>query len=433
MSRPPVDAIEYSPAENANAQLRCILVHGTYTTSATWDRHGSSLIEKLGTLDSRGVLLGRFSWSGENTNVARVAAARCLSKLLAGQAIEHPDTRFLLIGHSHGGTVALSAIAGVPTAQRAGVVCLSTPFFHVRLRSVAALVWIRAGLAAILAALGWFLLSKVAAFVSVLQSSLRPDWLTRLHSWLWKAKLVLLMGRFEGFFATCLFVLYTAALCLCVAQPWADHPPQAQLRIRARWEGVRPQSVRTLCLWYGPDEAFWLLRWIREASEWLHSLVSAAVRYLMPAGASVAAFAILGLGALRSEIWRDATGWTRWSGVSTLAQIVLFLGCMIVTVPLLLWMLAALISITSMFAVGSRSPWDHFWLDIHTQRTPQIEATFIRHRELTLPDGKLLANLVVITFPFTSQSLIHSRVYDDPETAKEIAAWYKTVVSDSLT
>ena len=58
---------------------------------------------------------------------------------------EWPEARHMLIGHSHGGFVALSALRGATLDERfCGVACLSTPFLMARVRPMSRLA--RAGL-----------------------------------------------------------------------------------------------------------------------------------------------------------------------------------------------------------------------------------------------------------------------------------------------
>ena len=101
-------------------------------------------------------------WSGRNSHDARQEAAAILAAELMAHGPGSPDERVVIVGHSHGGTVALYAARRVPVDSRlAAVICLSTPFIETFKRdtdrleaaattgtSLAALVFGVAGLAA---------------------------------------------------------------------------------------------------------------------------------------------------------------------------------------------------------------------------------------------------------------------------------------------
>src|SRR4051812_25853259 len=88
------------------------LVHGTFARHAKWTFEQSNLCQTLRTsLDNR-VLFKRFEWSGRNSLSARLAAARRLRSELSQSFTEHPTAKHYVIGHSHGGYIALRALRG---------------------------------------------------------------------------------------------------------------------------------------------------------------------------------------------------------------------------------------------------------------------------------------------------------------------------------
>jgi len=91
-----------------------------------------------------------FPWTGGNSVWARIHAAGAegdfgkavtrdapsLRDHIAGIAKEHPGAAQVLVAHSHGGNVCQYALRDASTASRVrGLVCLSTPFVHARLRA----------------------------------------------------------------------------------------------------------------------------------------------------------------------------------------------------------------------------------------------------------------------------------------------------------
>jgi hypothetical protein len=150
------------------AALTVVLIHGTWGRGfflklltgepATWvtGKHRDfcrlrNRLEQL--LVDRDVQYRYFNWSGRNTTFARRSAAMRLASELEALA-GATGGKLLLIGHSHGGTVACRALDALEQPTRdhiAGVVCLSTPFFHFFYRDVRGLLgrWVLALLSAL--------------------------------------------------------------------------------------------------------------------------------------------------------------------------------------------------------------------------------------------------------------------------------------------
>jgi len=81
-----------------------------------------------------------FRWSGHNSVSARFRAAQALAAKLGDMRQEWPEARHVLVGHSHGGFVALSALRGATQDERiCGAACLSTPFLLARVRPMSRL------------------------------------------------------------------------------------------------------------------------------------------------------------------------------------------------------------------------------------------------------------------------------------------------------
>src|SRR4051812_16388162 len=101
------------------------LVHGTYGRRSTWYRLGSAFCSRLQTDLAPAVEVHSFEWSGRNSIDARSRAAASLASELRSRISMQPNARHFLIGHSHGGNVALAALKDNEVRTKiAGVVCL---------------------------------------------------------------------------------------------------------------------------------------------------------------------------------------------------------------------------------------------------------------------------------------------------------------------
>jgi hypothetical protein len=107
--------------------LLVTLVHGTFARRAAWTMPDSSLSRALSLGPGKGILVRRFEWSGWNSIGARRAAARDLHLDLTEVARRFPRARHIVIGHSHGGNVALDAMRLSQALLTDGLICLATP------------------------------------------------------------------------------------------------------------------------------------------------------------------------------------------------------------------------------------------------------------------------------------------------------------------
>src|SRR5580658_7667546 len=93
------------------------LVHGTIFHlgpirifgNTPWIREGSLFRNTLSKYLGRSAHFSIFEWTGHNSHAARVAAADRLALVLLGQLAALPTARHIVVGHSHGGNVALYA------------------------------------------------------------------------------------------------------------------------------------------------------------------------------------------------------------------------------------------------------------------------------------------------------------------------------------
>lgn len=113
--------------------IKVLMIHGTFASDATWVNASSVVSERVKTELARDVLVEPFRWSGHNTFAARHQAASNLVHLFESDA---PETRYILIAHSHGGSVVHYAYKQAPALfdKVLGVACMATPFFSFSLR-----------------------------------------------------------------------------------------------------------------------------------------------------------------------------------------------------------------------------------------------------------------------------------------------------------
>lgn len=114
------------------------LVHGTWARRATWTRPGSDLHAAL---VAEGCKVVRFAWSGRNSHRARTGASEGLAEHLRGQFRDNPTAKQIVVGHSHGGNVALHAVnhgrnSNSKIKRQVSVVTLATPFIYSERRAV---------------------------------------------------------------------------------------------------------------------------------------------------------------------------------------------------------------------------------------------------------------------------------------------------------
>ncbi len=110
------------------------LIHGTWARNAEWTREDAPLRrllrEALGD-EASGTSINAFHWSGRNSFRARTDASSKLQALIHRLVEADGGARIYLVGHSHGGNIALQAAADPHTAPFVfGIVCLATPVIH---------------------------------------------------------------------------------------------------------------------------------------------------------------------------------------------------------------------------------------------------------------------------------------------------------------
>src|SRR5262245_18517223 len=117
-----------------------VLVHGTFgrgillrRKEALWSQAGSPLRSMLTSVFPQSTVVIPFNWSGCNSSRARVVASERLSKRLDDLTREYPGANVHFVAHSHGGNIAMYCLRERPS-RVVSLICLSTPFLHVRER-----------------------------------------------------------------------------------------------------------------------------------------------------------------------------------------------------------------------------------------------------------------------------------------------------------
>jgi hypothetical protein len=128
---------------SSTAPIVCF-VHGTFASGAPWTASDGRLAKAIATrvTDRLGTapIFQRIEWSGANTVAARGAAIADLEQHLARIFDSNPHRRVCVIGHSHGGNVALTAAQRFGAHEGLSVVTLATPFIIAQVRRDAAVI-----------------------------------------------------------------------------------------------------------------------------------------------------------------------------------------------------------------------------------------------------------------------------------------------------
>jgi hypothetical protein len=133
---------------SSNSGIAVTLVHGTWgrgmfpglfprlSSRPCWFEEKSVFRTQLHTLlsaEDRPVVIQEFHWSGSNSLAARQSAAAALSSKLAETKLQFPEYAHAVVGHSHGGNVALAALSNLGDAGATWLlVALATPFLSIK-------------------------------------------------------------------------------------------------------------------------------------------------------------------------------------------------------------------------------------------------------------------------------------------------------------
>ena len=294
------------------------LVHGTWgrgviwpSGDAPWTTDQSPLCNALKARFESGLVFRRYRWSGGNSHTARFTAAEGLRRCLHRGLKEYPDATHIVVAHSHGGNVALLALAENDLRERiAGVACLATPFISARKRDIGSdSVWTFAGAILVL----------VVAIVAILDRWLPVRWSDLART---------IVDTFVG-----VSVVSVCGVLVSPARRWAD-------RLRQVLTPALPERDRLLIVRSPADEASgvigffqfisettvrvflvvegWYQRFRRAAARWAsHTMILIAVGLLGWLIVSAGLIAYIRLTATDSLSWGVFAVWFFLMGVCT--------------------------------------------------------------------------------------------------------------------
>jgi pimeloyl-ACP methyl ester carboxylesterase len=143
------------------------LIHGTFAAGAPWTQSDASIattlsMELLNEFGER-PLIHRLAWSGENSVAARARAITELTTSLEQVFRFNANRQVILIGHSHGGNIAMKAAEAFASYPNLGIVTMATPFLVAQYRPFPLLFQLLIPLLAVVGAGSMLLVAYVAA------------------------------------------------------------------------------------------------------------------------------------------------------------------------------------------------------------------------------------------------------------------------------
>jgi hypothetical protein len=364
------------------------LVHGTFAPDAPWTRPDSALRSRWPATPERPVRFSVFEWSGGNSHQARVTAAGELAEHIRALTTEYRTASHLVIAHSHGGNVALSALSQEDLKGKVtALICLNTPFLHCARRDLLPLMLVLIGLNPLI-----LLLLATAPFLELYM-------LPQYPGEFWRPMLI------------------TAGLYVAAAIP-AGFAGYWFLRLTRRIEGAiegyqtrgcdkfrctADPARRVLAATVKQDEAYrylWLLDRITSATT-----LGAGISFFLCLG-GFALVLLAGSGGFLTDFnWfpaltRAAFTTARYGALAVAAGVVLFLISSII--------MAATCAVLRRhkFSYGEQI----------------LDSLFLRISVKPYPPGPVKSDLRY--FAVTSGGLKHSALYGSPEVVRSLAEWF---------
>jgi pimeloyl-ACP methyl ester carboxylesterase len=418
-----------------------VLIHGTFATNATWPLGGSEFRRRLEeALEARGIGSVEFQairWNGGNRDIDRVRASLHLRRRLKYWSDAQPDRPVFLIGHSHGGNIALHAVGHSAELRRMarGVVTLATPFLifdeqpAIIARIAVSLFDLRFGA---LRLAGWTLVNMVlfCLFYFVF------PWIFDLQIWMlqsgmqlraWLCRLLVSPGTCDTIYDALAFVLGLVMGLLNVggfaATSWDSSAQSHKLALAKasasldRFSYVQPQErlagVPILVLSSPLDEARQGLNgawWMHRASLWAARL---GLILAIAAGLAVAVWTLTWANIkIEAQIAANASTRSLWlNSLSSYAAMSLF-GVAVAVVGSLFRGFVRL----PVPGHGGRQTLNNL---LFTQRVKRWPFESGQVKKMSYKPSELLKS---------APGLLHSSLYQHPRASADIAEW----ISDNL-
>lgn len=388
-----------------------IFVHGTFARDAKWTHNNALFAQHLRShfpADDPELSIQQFSWSGRNSHVARLRAAKALAqKVEHARNIENHD-RIIVVSHSHGGNVALFAQNFLNEDQQIdGLVTMGTPFLEVSLRP-----------------------EFTGANLRKLYHSAKYGWLQTmlLGIAVFTIYMVLMMniavplaqqfGDTVGMFAV-LITLYTPfALFFWLRERLSGvfyllSAQRAALRMLQAFSLPKMPGIRVLSFEYKGDEAGTLLSVVSKPSDlmfktldWLRLSRHLALRQIPIVGIVLASILII----LEYSFSSKADE----ADIVDHVMLVFLLLCL----PAIAWFMATLVGNVAALlrghpgGFGWERPAIHSFVRIHSTAKPQLGIED-RHHHVALQQSE----------KHDKSGLKHSHYYDDPAVISLTCKW----------
>ena len=403
---------QWFPVSAGERRVIVTLVHGTFATDAEWTRPTSFFCSKLVESFGPSVVYERFQWDGKNSSSGRVKAAKLLSQRLKQQRIGSPDAVQCVVGHSHGGNVALKAVSEAGLFNSIPVVCLSTPFVSVNPRYFG-----DEQETSVL--LSGFFLSLTFLYVALCYRAWFPWDTHNVRCWLGVGGLLIIGDVLKR--------IYEATLI------WAKKAREALISRQIRL----PAEAKILIVQSVGDEANTFIRTAHGFADLLTRAINIHAHILERI---IRKLRIIGRVQNASDAidWRFQVGFLfvgivtftldhyrllapPWSPISTALSFLLFFALICVfyrlAAVLVIWLLSASVICLLPVAVAlmATSPIPFGFESLMT-------ILFFEETVEVLPVGNWQ---VLLVRPTRSRRLNHSSTYDDPDAIKAVASWIR--------
>jgi pimeloyl-ACP methyl ester carboxylesterase len=385
------------------------LIHGTWSPRAPWVREGMPIPDAIHRAVPDAQLV-TFDWSGKNSHRHRMSAADALRVHIEDvERREGSGVRHILVGHSHGATVALYALRDSETEKRvSGLVTLGAPFLRVRPR---------------LDLTAEFMI-YAATFACGMLVVTPMQLLARSVHWekSWSFLLGILFILVNG--GPRLFHLIEsvrdkriARIVADMAIPQLDHVPVLVV------SALKDEAEEVLKVQRGVEERFYSL--VEQTWLWRGLAIATVTLFVLSAHWR---WEDLAEGAARFNLRPWAWPREAWSIIVALVVVLYLLAFVVFLLEqiftLLLSAAAWIVAITtgwSPMSLGLAGPLDS-WLVTISVVSYLSTGTEIANHELVAFESSRFSR-------FRPGQWSHSRIHSDPEVATTVAAWVNSTIS----